>query len=97
MDHFYRLQGAEFEWDQDKALANVEKHGIAFEEAVEAFFDPFYQHGDASRNTEEREFVIGYSLSQQLLLVIFLERGERTRIISARHATRLERTLYETG
>jgi len=95
MDIIYRLQGLEFEWDEDKARRNVEKHGVTFEEAVEAFFDPFYQTGDASVNDELRDFVLGYSLAQRLLLVIYTERGERTRIISARPATRAERKLYE--
>jgi len=44
---------------------------------------------------ERRGFAIGYSLSQRLLLVVFADRGERTRIISARPATRPERKLYE--
>jgi len=95
MDIIYRLQGLEFEWDEDKARRNVEKHGVTFEEAVEAFFDPFYQTGDASVNDELRDFVLGYSLAQRLLLVIYTERGERTWIISARPATRAERKLYE--
>jgi hypothetical protein len=68
---------------------------VTFEEAAEAFFDPFYQTGDASVNDEWRAFVLGYSLAQRLLLVIYIERGERTRIISARPATRAERKLYE--
>jgi uncharacterized DUF497 family protein len=91
----FRLQGAEFEWDEKKAKANLEKHGIAFEEAAEAFFDPFHQEGDASIEGEERQFILGYSLAQRLLLVVRVERRERTRIISARLATRQERKLYE--
>lgn len=95
MDVVYRLQGIEFEWDEDKARNNAEKHGVTFEEAAEAFFDPFYQEGDASVNNEQRHFILGYSLVQRLLLIIHTERGERTRIISARPATRLERKMYE--
>ncbi len=95
MDIIYRLQGVEFEWDENKARSNIETHGVTFEEAAEAFFDPFYQGGDASVNDEQRNFIIGYSLSQRLLLVVYMERGERTRIISARPATRPERKLYE--
>ncbi len=95
MDVIYRLQGIEFEWDDNKARVNFEKHSIRFEEAAEAFFDPFYQIGDASVNDERREFILGYSLSQRLLLVVFVERAERTRILSARRATRAERKLYE--
>ncbi len=95
MDIIYRLQGLEFEWDESKARRNVEKHGITFEEAAEAFLDPFYQMGDASVNDQQRDFMLGYSLAQRLLLVIYTERDERTRIISARPATRSERKLYE--
>lgn len=95
MDIVYRLQGVEFEWDANKAESNIEKHGVTFEEAAEAFFDPFYQSGDATANNEQRDFIIGYSLEQRLLLVVYVERGTRNRIISARPATRNERKLYE--
>ncbi|MBR8841022.1 MAG: BrnT family toxin [Stigonema ocellatum SAG 48.90 = DSM 106950] len=99
MDIVYRLQGVEFEWDSNKAESNLEKHGITFEEATEVFFDPFYQSGDATPtkafNREQRTFILGYSLEPRLLLVIYVERGIRTRIISARTATRTEKKLYE--
>ncbi|HEV2147763.1 MAG TPA: BrnT family toxin [Longimicrobiaceae bacterium] len=91
----YRLQGVAFEWDEDKARANLEKHGVTFEEAAEAFLDPFYQGGEASVEGERRDFVLGYSLSQRLLLVVYIEHRSATRIISARPATRAERKLYE--
>jgi len=97
MDIVYRLQGIEFEWDEQKARSNLQKHGVAFVEAAEVFLDPFYQEGDASDDNEQRDFVLGYSVSQSLLLVIHTQRGERTRIISARPATRAERKLYEEG
>jgi uncharacterized DUF497 family protein len=95
MDIIYQLQGVSFEWDADKAQSNIEKHGVTFEEAAEVFFDPFYQSGDATEEGESREFILGYSLAPRLLLIVYLERRERTRIISARPATRHERKLYE--
>ncbi|MBD1940130.1 BrnT family toxin [Microcoleus sp. FACHB-68] len=95
MDIVYRLQGIEFEWNINKAQSNIEKHGVTFEEAAEVFFDPFYQEGDATSNDEQRDFIIGYSRAQRLLLVVYVERGERNRIISARPTTRTERQLYE--
>lgn len=96
MDVVYTLQNLAFEWDSNKAEFNVKKHnGVTFEQAAETFFDPFFQSGDASIEGEQREFIIGYTLSQQLLLVVFVERGARTRIISARQATSAERKLYE--
>ena len=48
-----------------------------------------------SANNEERDFILGYSLSQRLLLVVYVERQTRNRIISARIATKSERRLYE--
>jgi uncharacterized protein len=72
MNIVYRLQGVEFEWDSNKAQTNLEKHGITFEEATEAFFDPFYQVGEANSNTitnsEKREFLLGYSLEQRMFV-----------------------------
>jgi uncharacterized DUF497 family protein len=96
MDVAFQLQGVLFEWDENKAQANIQKHGVTFEEAAEVFFDPFYQTGDASVDeSEERDFIIGYTFSQRLLLAVYTERDDRTRIISARPATRAERKVYE--
>lgn len=95
MDIVYRLGGLEFEWDDTKATANAAEHGIAFEEAAEVFLDPFYQIGDASVDGEDRELLIGYSLSQHILVVVFVERTTRIRIISARRASRQEAKEYE--
>jgi uncharacterized DUF497 family protein len=97
MNFIYRLQGSEFEWDAHKAQTNMDKHGVAFEEAAEVFLDPFYQSGDATVSDELREFIIGYSLRQRLLLVVYVDRNRRSRIISARPATRNERKLYESN
>jgi uncharacterized protein len=91
----YQRQGIEFEWDVLKAQTNLDKHGVRFEEASEVFFDPFYQSGSASVDGEKRNFILGYSLSQRMLLVVYVDRDSRTRIISARPATRSEKKLYE--
>ena len=95
MDKNFELQGIEFEWDEEKYAVNLWKHNIKFEEAAEVFFDPENQFGAASVKDEKREYVIGYSLSSRILLVVFVERGVRTRIISARRATSQERKEYE--
>jgi len=70
MDILYSFQVLTFEWDANKAKSNLQKHGVTFEEAAEAFFDPFFQTGDASGTGEQQEFIIGYTFSQQLLLVV---------------------------
>lgn len=91
----FQLQGVEFEWDDEKYAVNLRKHDVKFETAAEVFFDPFYQIGDASTAEEKRDYIIGYSFSEKLFLVVFIERSERTRIISARQTTPTERKIYE--
>jgi len=95
MDKTFELQGIRFEWDEEKYAVNLYKHGVKFEEAAEVFFDPENQFGDASVDDEFREYIIGYSLSNRILLVVFVEREVRTRIISARRATSQEKKEYE--
>lgn len=92
----HQLRGIDFEWDAAKAAANRRKHGIGFEEATEAFFDPFLRVVDAGGEGEEaREGLFGLTEAWQLLYVVFVERAGVFRIISARRATRRERQLYE--
>jgi hypothetical protein len=57
---------------------------VTFEEAAEVFFDPFYQTGDASvDDNEERDFIIGYTFSQRLLLAVYTQRDDRTSKLKA--------------
>jgi uncharacterized protein len=89
----------EFEWDPEKAAANLAKHGVAFPEAATVFGDPLaitYSDPDHS-DDEDRFLTFGHSSEGHLLVVSHTDRGERTRIISARRATRKERKLYEEG
>jgi uncharacterized protein len=88
-----------FEWDARKAASNLQKHGVAFTEALTVFADPLARiHDDPDHSArEEREIIIGHSARGQLLLVFFTERGEAIRIFSARRPTKLERNDYEEG
>jgi uncharacterized protein len=89
--------GYNFEWDPEKAEANLSKHGVSFEEAVTAFGDPLSMNmpdPDHSEN-EQRFIVLGMSDRYRLLVISYTERPPRTRIISARLATRHEREQYE--
>ncbi len=94
MDKTFELHGVIFEWDEEKYASNIWKHDIRFEEAAEVFFDPEQQLGDASVEEEDREFIVGFSFSYKLLYTVYVERGERTRIISARRATSEDEILY---
>lgn len=88
--------GLIFEWDSAKAGVNLSKHGVSFEFACEAFFDPFVKLVAAPGSEEPRDAIIGYTESQSLLFVVHVIRHEETiRIISARRATPTERRIYE--
>src|SRR6185503_5115989 len=86
-----------FEWDARKASRNYRKHGVTFDEATSVFGDPFaVLMPDPDHSIRElRYLVLGMSERQRLLVVAFAERTPRTRLISARHATRRERRGYE--
>jgi len=89
----------DFDWDSSKAQSNKKKHGLSFEEAVMAFYDPFalIEHDPLHSTPEEdRETLIGEA-EPGVLVVIFTvrESGALYRIISARRATRKERKNYE--
>jgi uncharacterized DUF497 family protein len=90
---------AEFEWDPEKAEANLHKHGVDFAEAATVFFDPLsLTVPDPLHSTEENRFVItGSSERRRPLVVVHVDRGDRIRIISARLATASERNRYESG
>jgi uncharacterized DUF497 family protein len=88
-----------YEWNTEKARANLQKHGVSFEEASSVFLDPLAMtFFDPDHSTEEaREITIGYSVRRRVLFVAHCHRGDRTRIISARTAARKERIQYEEG
>ena len=88
-----------FEWDPRKAAANARKHGVTFDEATTVFGDPqamLVEDPDHSLD-ELRYLLLGLSTRDRLLVVAFVERPPRTRLISARRATRYERRRYEEG
>ena len=89
----------EFEWDPDKAARNLAKHGVSFQEAATVFGDPLAMtYGDPDHSEDEDRFLtFGHSSAGRLLVVSHTDRDDRTRIISARTATRKERMQYEEG
>lgn len=88
-----------FEWDPRKAALNLAKHKVSFDEAVTAFGDPFGRIiDDPHHSAGERRFVLlGQSDRHRLLVVMFTERREAIRLISARSATPRERRVHEEG
>ena len=92
------MEHIRFQWDEKKNKANIQKHKISFEEAITVFFDenarviPDPEHSI----NEERHIILGYSIKLKLLIVVhtYKENDEIIRIISARKATKKERTYY---
>ena len=86
-----------FEWDANKARANLVKHQVSFQEATTVFGDavsltiPDPAHSQA----ESRFIILGRSYLDRILVVVHTERGDNIRIISARPASRRERKNYE--
>ena len=83
-----------FEWDEEKNLLNQRKHGISFETAAYVFADENYieMYDFEHSISEDRYIAIGRV--GDVLFVVFTERKEKIRLISARLATEAERRLY---
>ncbi len=88
-----------FEWDPVKARSNLQKHGITFDEASTVFADPLSItiNDPLHSENEERYALIGASHKYRILIVVHTERGDNIRIISARKATKNERSFYESN
>jgi hypothetical protein len=87
-----------FDWDDAKARENLRKHGVSFDEARTAFDD---EHAlllpDPDHSADDERFVLlGLSSTLRVLTVVhcYVEDDEVIRLISARKATRSERTQY---
>ena len=91
--------GYDFEWDREQAELTFRKHGVSFVEAMTSFGDPMsLRRPDPDHSEGEQRFIIlGASDRHRLLVVSYTERLPRTRLISARQATRREREQYEEG
>lgn len=89
----------EFEWDSEKAAANVQKHGVDFLEASTIFGDPLEVtiSDPAHSEGEARCLSLGLSAATRLLVVAYTEREGKVRIIHARVASPQERRAYESG
>lgn len=88
-----------FEWDPEKAERNNRKHGVTFTEAATAFGDPLSVVLPDPRHSigEERFVLFGRSDRTRLMTVMYTERGEEIRIISARLMTPREKREYAEG
>jgi uncharacterized DUF497 family protein len=95
------IEGQLFDWDINKNLSNIEKHGVPFKEAATVFGDSAAVIIDDTEHseTEERFKIIGHSGNLRLLMVCHCYREDSSviRIISARKATKKEYIQYREG
>jgi uncharacterized DUF497 family protein len=86
-----------FEWDPNKAAANIRTHGVQFSEAVGVFSDHYAItiNDDESDPDAQRLLTLGMGIKGRILVVVYCYSGENIRIISARTAGRPERDQYE--
>jgi uncharacterized protein len=89
----------EFEWNPEKAVINLKKHNVSFQEATTVFNDSLsVTFPDPDHSIGENRYVmIGMSEFGKILIVSHTDRENRTRIISARKADRQEKRFYEEG
>jgi hypothetical protein len=84
-----------FEWDAAKAESNLAKHGISFPAARGVFDDVFaLERFDLDSQPDEIRYVITGMVGDVVLTVVYTEREERRRLISARKATKHEQREY---
>ena len=83
-----------YEWDEQKHIANVKKHGIDFIDVPEVFDGNVVIIPDERFNYGETRFLLIGILKSQVVVVAYTERDENIRIISARKATKNEQIFY---
>lgn len=88
------ISGRPMEWDDRKNEINKRKHGISFETAAHVFEDiNRIEYFDEAHSADEDRFIV-LGLVRKVLFVVYTDRGDATRIISARKATKAETEVY---
>ena len=90
------IVGPDFEWDENKRLSNVAKHGIDFVDCLDIFLDPDALIYLSTRSQVEKRYIITGRVTERSMSVVFTRRGSLIRLISARASRRHERRQYET-
>ena len=93
----FDFKSASFEWDEQKDIANFQKHGIHFKTAAKVFMDPYKLIREDEEHLSEQRFDILGKVGKILFVVCAFRRNNTVRLISARIATKPERERYEHG
>ncbi len=87
----------QFEWDEDKNIKNIKRHGIDFETATRVFADPYrIEKYDEKHSDDEDRYITIWEINgtAYVVMVVYTERGKTIRMVSARKATNRERKAY---
>lgn len=84
-----------FEWDENKNQINIEKHGISFEDAIHVFNGPFLERVDNRFDYGETRYILLGRMRDNIVVVIYTKRNDKTRLISIRQANKHERKTYQ--
>jgi len=84
------------QWDEDKASANLRKHGVDFADAATVLEDEAALTMPDGQTSEERSVTVGMDALGRVLVVVYTWRDDEPRLISARKANRTERRQYES-
>ena len=91
----FEYAGLRFEWDPGKDAANVAKHDVDFATAARAFSAPMLRRPDDRRDYGEKRWIALAVIDGIVIVIVYTVRSERIRVISARKASRNEKTIYE--
>lgn len=92
------MDSLRFEWNNQKAQFNVKKHRVSFDEAATVFYDPLYleDYDEAHSDQEDQFKIMGMSSNGRLLVITYIQRVDKIRIISSRLVIKNERRIYES-
>lgn len=86
----------EFDWDEGKAERNLAKHNLSFEDATQAFENPYLAKKDDRRDYGEDRFVMLGQLDGRTVVIAYTNRDGKIRLISARKANSREQEIYNS-
>lgn len=84
-----------FEWDDEKNEANIQKHGIDFQDAEQVFQKPMLVRRDERKDYGEERWIGLGKMGNLTVVIVYARRSNHVRIISVRKANRKERKIYE--
>ena len=83
-----------FEWDDNKNISNIKKHGIDFNDSVKRFSNPMVTKVDDRKDYNEKRWIGLGRLENMIVILAYTKRGKNNRIISIRKANKSERKIY---